>query len=288
MIERQKIKRNFIPGEEWIYYKIYCGTYSADRILIEFICATANALLNRKLISHWFFIRYNDPDNHLRVRFHSADLEKVLEIISLMAECLNELMEKQLVHDIALGVYKREIERYGENCIELVEQLFFFNSRKTIKLIRAIEPSQDEITRIFASIQTIDELLDFFRIPLDKKMLFAKKMEESYKKEIEINSTNNKNLSDLYRVNKNSIAMLLKKKQDPPNMPGLVKIMELRKKEIQALRIIAEKTTVSLDNLIASIIHMNVNRMFKSNQRHYEMLCYDFMSRYYKSEVARK
>ena len=44
----------------------------------------------------------------------------------------------------------------------------------------------------------------------------------------------------------------------------------------------------SLNDLMGSYIHMLMNRLFKSKQRVHEMVMYDFLFRYYKSEIAKK
>ncbi|WP_371311652.1 lantibiotic dehydratase C-terminal domain-containing protein [Flavobacterium circumlabens] len=40
--------------------------------------------------------------------------------------------------------------------------------------------------------------------------------------------------------------------------------------------------------LIASFVHMNINRTFRSKQREYELICYDFMNKYYKYIIYKK
>ena len=44
---------------------------------------------------------------------------------------------------------------------------------------------------------------------------------------------------------------------------------------------------MELNHLMGSYIHMLMNRLFKSNNRMHEMVCYDFLYRYYKSEWAK-
>lgn len=102
----KETKRTFILGEEWLYYKIYCGSYSADAVLIESILPIAKELQKRKLIDHWFFIRYNDPKNHLRVRFHLTNIDNLQEIIKLMLLYFGKLVEKDIVYDMATATYK--------------------------------------------------------------------------------------------------------------------------------------------------------------------------------------
>ena len=48
-----------------------------------------------------------------------------------------------------------------------------------------------------------------------------------------------------------------------------------------------QKLEVSLDNVVASFIHMSVNRCFRSKQRLYEMMLYDFLYRKNKSKFVR-
>lgn len=284
----QKVKRSFILGEEWLYYKIYCGHYSADLILAESILPIVDELVQKGLIVQWFFIRYNDPNNHLRLRFQIENLDNIQVIIKLMQTHFSELIKKDLVSDIVTATYKREIERYGESTIELVEKLFYYHSEKIVNLITNTTPQEDEIARIFASLQMINDLLECFNIPLNNRISFVKTMQEDYKSEQHIEKENNKKLDFLYRTYRNEIILYLQEKQEPAYLEGLIDLVKITQKEIEVIKeIISMKSSTSLEDFISSLIHMNVNRIFRSKQRHYEMMCYDFMNRYYKNIAAR-
>ena len=71
------MQKNFILGDEWLYYKIYTGAKTADNILIDVIKPIAQTLFDEQVIDKWFFIRYSDPDFHIRVRFHCVDISKI-------------------------------------------------------------------------------------------------------------------------------------------------------------------------------------------------------------------
>jgi len=45
------MKRTFIPGDEWLYYKLYCGKKTADYILIDVIKPITEKLLSEGLIN---------------------------------------------------------------------------------------------------------------------------------------------------------------------------------------------------------------------------------------------
>lgn len=285
----QQLKRTFILGEEWLYYKIYCGNFSADSILAESILPIVTKLRKKKLIKQWFFIRYNDPKNHIRLRFKIKDPKNIQKIILLIQTHFRELIEKDLVNDIVTATYKREIERYGETTIELVEKLFYHQSKKTLKLICNTTTQDDEIARIFASLQMIDDLLAHFQISLENRIHFVKSIEQAFKTEHAIEKENNKKLDQLYRTYKKEIGLYLQEKQEPFYLEGLIKLFKTTQKEIAIINdIINKKPSIPLENIISAIIHMNINRIFRSKQRQYEMLCYDFMTKYYKSIAARK
>lgn len=287
-----EVKRKFILGDEWLYYKIYCGTYYSDQILINQIQIIVNELLEKKIIDLWFFIRYNDSDNHIRIRLHFVDPNTIMQAIQLFNLHFCKLISDNAVYDLTTSTYKREIERYGENTICEVEKIFYYNSKKTIDLISNTTPEYDEIARIFSSLQMIKDLLINFQIPLDLCLKFTKNMSDEFKLEQNVDRENIRQLYHLYLKYKADISLFLSKEQDPLYLDGLAEINRIKKEEIQLIKKISDKiykqNISSILELIASIIHMNINRTFRSKQREYEMLCYDFMNRYYKLVTYKK
>ena len=60
--------RSFGPASEWLYVKLYTGPATADGVLRDVLApVVAEAGLPP---GSWFFIRYGDPDWHVRLRFH--------------------------------------------------------------------------------------------------------------------------------------------------------------------------------------------------------------------------
>lgn len=72
-----KTQKTFTIGSEWMYYKIYCGVKTADDIMLKVIQPICKQLLQEQSIDKWFFIRYSDPDAHLRVRFHLTSPDSI-------------------------------------------------------------------------------------------------------------------------------------------------------------------------------------------------------------------
>lgn len=64
------MRRTFAPGSPWLYLKAYTGTASADHILTDTVGPVIEQLRESGVVDHWFFLRYADPEHHLRLRLH--------------------------------------------------------------------------------------------------------------------------------------------------------------------------------------------------------------------------
>ncbi len=66
------------PGSSnWLFAKIYLGSEEVNRFLIERLIPFAESLQEKKLILGFFFIRYHDPDAHIRFRIKINCLESL-------------------------------------------------------------------------------------------------------------------------------------------------------------------------------------------------------------------
>ncbi|MDQ8013197.1 MAG: thiopeptide-type bacteriocin biosynthesis protein [Flavobacterium nitrogenifigens] len=288
----ENVKRVFIPGEEWLYFQVYCGNYSADYILSNDILLIVDDLFKKKLIDNWFFIRYNEPSHHLRIRFHITNLKFIQIVMQIINSYFIKLIEKHTVYDITIGIYKREIERYGADTIIGIEKLFCYDSNKAIKLIKNLTAEYDEIARIFASLLMMHDLLKNFEIPLNHCQEFIKDVCLKFKLEYSVDRSSAKKISQLYMQYKKDILLLLKEGKDPEYLEGFKEIMKISDEEIKTIKNILykikKKDEKNILGFVSSIIHMNINRLFRSKPGEYEMVCYNFMNQYLKSTIAQK
>ena len=117
------IDRYFIPGSEWLFLKIYTGSKSADTILSEDIRILTKYLLEQTYIDSFFFIRYADPNFHIRLRLHIPKPEiGYSPIMCTIHNAFRPLMAKGLIFSVVCDTYMRELERYGEQTISSVER----------------------------------------------------------------------------------------------------------------------------------------------------------------------
>ncbi len=76
------MQRDFCLGSQWLYYKIYTGVKTADHILVKKLSTIIFSLEKEKKIQKWFFIRYRDPEEHIRLRFLVDDIDNLMVIIN--------------------------------------------------------------------------------------------------------------------------------------------------------------------------------------------------------------
>lgn len=271
-MKEEMIERTFMVGSPWIYYKIYCGINTADSLLINTIAPMNNEFIGNGIVDKWFFVRYADPDTHLRIRFHLKNTDHIGVVVQRMYKALEPFLKDGLVWNIQLDTYKRELERYGKNMIEALESYFYYDSEVVLRIIK---DSPTEEVRFKRTFDFIHDMVDCFIPSTEKKLAFLKQMQSNYMSEFNIDNAKKKQLNKKYRHFKNEIKNLKNSNNVAPLKSIAVRLKEMKK---------TNSLEMPLENLLGSMVHMTVNRAFQSRQRHYEMVLYDFLYQKTKSE----
>ena len=282
--------RTFPPGSEWVYFKLYCGSKSADSVLTRCIAPLAKELITNQKADKWFFIRYADPKEHLRIRFHATSPEMAKEIMADFYKAIANFEEKNLIWKVQLDTYQRELERYeGEN-IENAESLFYFDSRTMADAIQILNEKTDEELRWIFAIRNMDVLLNDFGYLLTEKLDLFTTLKTSFSNEFGGDKNLKLSLDKKFRDNRPAINTILNYNKDiiSPHYP----LFLLLKNRSRANQPIVEhlKSNISpaaINGLMQSFIHMTCNRIFRTKQRQHELVVYDFLFRYYGSELAK-
>jgi thiopeptide-type bacteriocin biosynthesis protein len=204
------IKRKYTPGSEWTYIKIYAGNKTIEKILIEDITLVINKIKRYTLIEKWFFIRYNDPDFHLRLRFLSKDRQNTGQIIGIINDRFSKLVTCDLVWKIQIDTYNRELERYGDELIEEAESIFFTDSECILSILKKL--NNNENYRWMIALKLIDILLSNFLFDMERKQKLSERLSKSFKTEFGFNEFNAKQFNGKFRENKKIIEGVLNNK----------------------------------------------------------------------------
>ncbi len=284
-------KRRFAAADEWLYFKFYCGNKTTNTILTKYVKPITKQLIAEKKIDKWFFIRYADPKNHLRVRLHCPNPALANDIIRIINQATEKYFKEGLIWKTQIDTYQRELERYDWENIELAEDLFYRDSKVIADIIEILEGDRGDKIRWLLSLRSMDMLLNDFGYNIIEKVNLFKQLKDSFGNEFGMNKNLKLQLDKKYRNNRKQVEKFLDYKKDyESEYLSVFMILKERSGENEA---IAEKTkkTVTperLDELMKSYLHMNANRIFRSRQRLHEMVVYDFLYRYYKSEIAKQ
>ncbi len=288
---QKQVKRTFIPGDEWLYYKIYTGYKSGDQLLTSVIKPFCDSLLSRDLIDLWFFIRYEDPKPHLRIRFKCKSKESLGLILEELATILSKHIENRTIWKIQCDTYIRELERYNQYDFDASEQLFYADSSMVSDLLTYLQTSENtQDLRWLSCLRAVDTFLNTLGLTIDKKLGILEKMKEAFYQEFMVGKEQRKQLSTKYRNYKSSIESILQPIDTlPQEYAPVADIINQRDQHISGIvsTFKIEVKSPSDEHFVFSHIHMQLNRIFMSKNRLYELVLYDMLFLYYKSAIAR-
>jgi thiopeptide-type bacteriocin biosynthesis protein len=282
-------QRTFIPGSTWLYFKLYTGQKSADQVLISNLYPLVQKLLGKNHIKDFFFIRYSDPDFHLRFRFYMSTPEAYGYVFQAFYETIEPCVTNGLISMVQCDTYQRELERYGSFSMETVERIFGIDSLFQLELLQRLivsnpDPDND---RWLIAFRLIDDLLNAFTFDTKHKIELLDRMSENYRQEFGlIQHAFTKQLNDKYRLQRKRIVFSF---QQPL---GIDEVLRERRERltppVEALQQMKNvgSLEIPLEDIVYSLLHMTMNRWFRSKNRMHELVIYDFLLRYYKSMQA--
>lgn len=285
IISKDFIQRDFIIGDEWLYYKFFCGHNASNKIITEMIKPVSSELISEGLIKEWFFIRYSDPSYHLRFRIKIINIESIGHIIKKINTYLKDFIINELIWKVEVDTYKRELERYGKNTMLISENIFHLDSNIITHFIEHVNEEQIYEKSLFG-LRLVMFYLDAFCLSIQEKLKFTEALKNSFYKEFGSEKDLKKQLDRIFIDNQNEINKSLSINISKTNK--LTKSISLHKKELQnnvnKILFLQKNSELEVDinDLISSYIHMSVNRLFISNNRLHELALYDFLWRYYK------
>jgi thiopeptide-type bacteriocin biosynthesis protein len=285
-------KASYSIGEEWLYYKFYCGERVGEKLLNYAIKPIVDELEANNLINKWFFIRYRDKDgHHLRFRIQLKDQNKFSECVSVIKKHIQPFENNLLIWKTQTDTYLRELQRYGFESIDATEALYYNDSECTVKFADMIEGDAGERIRWLFSLLSMDQLLNDFGFDVKQKMKLLNIAKTSFGKEFNKTGALNKQVNELYSENMSSIEVFLNEEAKAEMYAPLWDILKVRsaknKSVVEALKGLNEDNILpgGLESTVLSYLHMVCNRIFLAKQRVHEMVVYDMLFKYYSKQL---
>jgi lantibiotic biosynthesis protein len=288
-------RRSFPPGSEWLYVKLYTGTVTADKILRDVVQPVTERALRSGAADRWFFIRYGDPDWHVRVRFHGAPQKLQGEVLPALQAVVAPFLKDGRLWRVQLDTYEREVERYGgPEGIILAERIFHADSEAALAVLAldAEDPRGDSRWRL--ALCGMEMLLQDLGLELHSKRAIIRQARDRFGKEFRVDANLKHQLGDKYRRERRSLEAVLNPVHQPDGPLG-AGLEILRQRSERLAPVMAElkacaragALALSVEELALSYLHMHGNRLLRSAQTAQELVLYDFLSRLYQSEAAR-
>ncbi|UKD51066.1 lantibiotic dehydratase [Amycolatopsis sp. FU40] len=153
-----------LPGGEWLYAKLYASEPAQQRILAAKLpTLVADGCLRALGVENWFFVRYADPEPHLRLRFHGEAGALWGQLLPRLQAWSAELRVAGLLTSLCLDSYDPEAERYGGlAALPAAERVFHADSQLSLALAPVVVRSDHEPSgAVLAAMSVLRLLLAF-------------------------------------------------------------------------------------------------------------------------------
>jgi thiopeptide-type bacteriocin biosynthesis protein len=287
-------QRRFPPGSQWCYFKVYAGTAGMDDLLREVIAPVIARVRASGAVGHWFFVRYADPDWHLRLRLAGDPQRLRVEVEPALTEALGPFLADGRVWRVQRDTYEREVERYGgPQGMQLAEEAFCADSDAVLGILALTTGERGLDARWRLCLAGIDLLLDDLGFDVVAKQRFAQQQREDYRTEWVPGPRLDRQLGQGFRAERAALEELLRC-AGPDHWLG--PSLALLHERSTVLRPIAERLrglemvgelAVPVEVWVASIAHMAANRLLRSAQRAHELVLWDRLARLHRAQLAR-
>jgi len=284
--------RRFGAGSEWLSVKLY-GSASQVELLLLQLAPLFNQWQQQARIDGWFFIRYGDPDWHLRVRFHGIPT-KLCQLLPEMWQLLQSALNWQQLHKLELFTYEQEQERYGGPiAIKFAEELFCLDSQFVTTALQ-FAAEKDDRWRVRAQVAVVFSYLNAFILDYDKQLLLLSQLRTAFGKEFQENVQLRQQFGQKFRDYQVSLNQDFLRKATDADSLQLYLLLDQFQRQVEpiASRFKALATqnelTVDIPNLLSSLLHMSLNRLSKAYGREQELVVYDFCRRLLLARQQRK
>ncbi len=280
-------ERREAPGSLWTYLKLYLSTHQQNELISGPLRQIVQQLREQGLCDYWFYIRYYDPEPHLRIRFHASDQERSKEVLIQAVTWGQRLAQRGLIGRFCVDTYEREIERYGgPQAIDYLEQVFSADSDVVSSLIASHHQQQLTLDLIAVAVMSLDALIAAWGLTLEQRVQHSQHLTQKY------------HFADEFREQRKLLCELLAPwdiRYDPVVQQQRKHVYTLFAKHYTALPSIAQTISILAEQgvlkqpqeaMLHSLAHMHINRLLGVN-REQESKVYAFWHNTLKSIILR-
>ncbi|MFG2711354.1 lantibiotic dehydratase [Streptomyces goshikiensis] len=270
-----------LPGSAWSYLKLYAARDLHDEIAANELPALLPRL--RKAGAdpdRWFYIRYADPDAHLRIRTRTAPTAasgtapSAPSALPALLAWGEGLVSRGLAERLEVATYHPEVSRYGGPAVhDAVEELFAANSDVSCRLLRLLWDKEPGLEPEAVVIAAVDALYAQWGLGIRERLAAMPRPAQDAE------------ARERYRKDRDYLCELLQPWDRRPHPLGrahherLAAVLDAQAAAVRraALAVAGAEAAGTLwgsrDAILASLAHMQVNRLLPID-RPAENRCY--------------
>lgn len=283
--EKFDIQENQLsPLSRCFYLNIFTGEQQIDSIIKNELLTLNKDLTNKNLIKNFFFIRYNENGHHLRLRYFLQNENVYNELFDSLRSFFQKYLDNRTFKKIDINTYQRELERYKYLGISFTENYFSSESKMVVILLQLLEASNiDE--RWLVGVIYINLLLDKMGYNLTQKSELFIILSNQFNREFNGNKYLTKKIAAKYKDNEKDIYEVMSGRNE--RFDGIFAFFTNFLKSISFPEVQTGQNKIEKYQYTGSLIHMFFNRLLISQHRKQELIIYNFMSKFYNSELNR-
>lgn len=265
--------RVFLPNNDWLYFKVYCEYSVSDMIISQDLIKIKEYAMEQGLIDKWHFLRYKDMQGHqIRIRYHlvNPSIDNAMKIYSLLKDALGKYTLDE-IHTIKIDTYTRELERYGADTYDDVEEIFSLDSDIHCKALKYLENNSDD--RLLLGLYIVKRYAEMQYRSNKEKLEFVQMRAEELSKDYHGGKEQRTYFNQKFHFMVKHIESFF----DSMDYCALSELFT----EIE--NIYKEKGIP--EEILPLFIHMSLDRLYKSRNRLNEYAAYSLMERYYKKQL---
>jgi len=270
-----QLKQRLPLFDRWLYLKVHCEPKRMNHVLTHLSASFNSADSEVWPYREWFFVRYKDQMDHLRIRIQISGRLDGFAAFQFAESTLSEAVACGLVTKLTIDTYEREIDRYGGASLSYCEVVMCKDSTLVLKLL-----SLKSIDFLEAGIGGVVMYLELFELEPIEKEYVLRDLASGYFEEHHGAQDLRIQFDVEYR------------KQSPMILKGAAKSVHHLKsnsnivEEFNLLSIAIQELLPRLSvreervEVLKSRIHMHSNRLFTSNFRLNELYLYCLLDKH--------
>ncbi|MDX1996405.1 MAG: lantibiotic dehydratase [Thermoanaerobaculia bacterium] len=279
-------------SDRWLYLRLYAPDQELDEILLQCIYPTIAKLKRDSQLEKWYFLRYSDPDHHVRLRILPAAKISPEDLLGIVGHEIGPFLKCRALHRLEWAAHEVEDHRYGPpSTLAIVEEVFTSDSEWVLELIQCLRRDRLEKNRADWMVYNLDRWFEILSWPIGLRSELLSSLRAASAEAHPAAFPERSTRAALFRTRREGLETLLS------DASGSVPAVVLRANQQRAWRLrpllssLRQTRTFrgreAFVKLVGSLLHLSTNRLQAWPDRGGEAVALDFLERIYLSRAAR-